>query len=107
MNNYIRYLVLSYFQTQDGDYDFNDLAKLIGFTQLQLDKLIADLQKNKFIKYINYEIKITDEGLRHLIMQNQINSSIEDEEYMLTNINKNLAMPFDAPYVPKKFTKKL
>lgn len=107
MDNYIVCLVLSYLKAQDRDYDFNDLANLLGFTQLQLDKLIVYLQKNEFVEYINYELKITDKALKYLIAKNQLNSSLEDAEYGFTNIDTKSAMPFDVPYVPKKFSKKI
>lgn len=107
MESYIVCLALSYFKEKGNKYDFGDLRSLLGFTQSQLDKLMVFLRENELVKYVNFEIKITNKGLRYLIAQNQINSSLEDAEYGLSNIDAKTAISFETPYVPKKFSKKV
>jgi len=106
MESYIVCLALLYFKEKGNKYDFGDLRSLLGFTQLQFDKLIALLRENKYVEYMDFEIKITDKGLTHLIKQNQINSSLEDKEYKFKNIDIKNAISLETVYVPKKFAKK-
>lgn len=107
MNEYIISLSLSYFKNYGNEYSISDLIGLLGFTQNQMHKLISFLKSNGYIEYTNYSINITNKGLQYLVAKNQLESSLEDFEYKFNNIDKNLAISIDTPYVPLKFMKKL
>ena len=98
LHEYIILLSLSYLKTCGERYNVNDLMSLLGLAQHQMDKLV---------EYINYELRITNEGLRRLVMHNQLNSSLEDAEYKFIHIDKSNAISIEAPYVPYKFLTKL
>ena len=107
LHEYIILLSLSYLKTCGERYNVNDLMSLLGLAQHQMDKLITYLKESKLVEYINYELRITNEGLRRLVMHNQLNSSLEDAEYKFIHIDKSNAISIEAPYVPYKFLTKL
>lgn len=107
MNKYINSLTLSYFRSLDGDYDLSELKSLLGLQQNQLDKLIMELKKEGYIAYDDFELKITNKGILHLISNNQIDFSVENSEYNYKHINNSELLSLDKPYVPKKFLTKI
>lgn len=99
-------LALSYFKNVGGQYDLSELMQLLGLQQNQLDKLIFGLKKDMYIGYENYELRITEKGLLHLISCNQIDSAVENEQYEYKNISISNLKLLNEPYVPKKFLTK-
>lgn len=108
MSDYIVSLALLYFKERGTRYSWPELRSLLGLTSDQLDDLVQHLIENGYLVYQEYELRISESGLKHLILANQF-------DYKLTNTNNNYYLetlelkrpaPFDRPYVPKGFDKK-
>ena len=107
LDEYVFSLALSYLKTYGETYSVSELLNLLGLTKQQMDKLIAHLKSSGFIEYSNYELSITNKGLQHLVIQNQINSVLGKSEYAFIHINKSSAISLETPYIPHKFLTKL
>lgn len=106
MTEYQKLLFLTYFK-ECKEVDFNELIYLLGLNSNSLDELIREMIDAHYIEYVNYKLQITDQGIRHLIANNQINSKIETGDYILRNISPDKALPLDEPFAPKDFTSKI
>lgn len=107
MDNYRKQLALLYFKTSGNEYDLSELMQLLGLRQNQLDSILLELKEDCFIYISNYEIRITEKGILHLVANN-INSNAENGiQYSLNNIAVENLMPLNEPYVPKRFLTKI
>ena len=106
-HSYSKLLSLVYFKTQGKDYDLSELCAILGLTQLQLDILISDLFEEGFLKYVDYEMCISQEGLEYLEQNNAINNKLKANSMNLSVINPKKAKSFDYIYIPKDFHKKV
>ncbi len=103
---YIRDLALSYFELKGANYKISELAELLGYSEKNVDRLLGFLIENKWLKYENYVLKITDDGKSLLDNYKESNIYLTEEQILLNNINPNNAMGIDVPYIPKGFSKK-
>ncbi len=106
MTEYQKLLFLTYFKDSKA-VNFDELLFLMGLNSNGLDSLIREMLDAKYIEYINYKLQITDSGVRYLIANNQINSNLEADDYILRNITPDNVLPLDEPFAPKNFLSKL
>ncbi|MEG2012870.1 MAG: hypothetical protein RR063_06655 [Anaerovoracaceae bacterium] len=107
MDYYRKQLTLLYFKTSGNEYDLSELMQLLGLRQKQLDLILLELKKDGFICTNNYEIKITEKGILHLVSNNINSNADNDIQYSLNNIVVENLMPLNEPYVPKRFLTKI
>lgn len=107
MDNYRKQLTLLYFKTSGNEYDLSELMKLLGLRNNQLDLILLELKNDGFICTNNYEIKITEKGILHLISNNITNNADSSIQYLFKNIVVENIMALNEPYVPKKFLTKI
>lgn len=106
MTEYQKLLFLTYFK-ECNEVDFNELIFLLGLNRNSFDELIQEMVEANYISYINYKLQITERGIRYLIAKNQINSEIENDDFILRNISPNKAISLDEPFAPKDFMSKI
>jgi hypothetical protein len=107
MDNYRKQLALLYFKISGKDYDLSELMKLLGLRNKQLDLILLELKNDDFICTNNYEIKITEKGILHLVSNNITSNADSSIQYSLNNIVVENIMSLNEPYVPKKFLTKI
>lgn len=107
MDNYRKQLALLYFKTSGNEYDLSELMKLLGLRHNQLDLILLELKNYGFICTNNYEIKITEKGILHLVSNNITSNADSSIQYSLKNIVVDNLMPLNKPFVPKKFLTKI
>ncbi|NWO24676.1 hypothetical protein HW272_03115 [Peptostreptococcaceae bacterium oral taxon 081] len=107
MDNYRKQLALLYFKTSGNEYDLSELMKLLGLRNNQLDLILLELKNDGFICTNNYEIKITEKGILHLVSNNITNNADSSLQYLFKNIVVENIMALNEPYVPKKFLTKI
>lgn len=106
ITEYQKTLFLSYVK-ESKEVDFNDLNLLLGLNNNNLDKLLSEMMDSNYIAYVNYKLQLTEQGIRHLIAIDQINSSFEDSSYVLRNISPDKSLAIDEPFIPKNFASKI
>ena len=107
MDEYINSLVLAYFKSNQDDYSFHTLAKMLGLTVENLEEYIDNHIKNGNLKYINNMLKLTSTG-RLAIMNDSVDYfDFEEDSIRIDAIDSASAWPVDKPYLPEKFTSKL
>lgn len=105
MTEYQKLLFLTYFK-DCKEVDFKELIFLLGLNSNSLDSLVQEMIEASYIEYRNYKLQITDQGIRHLIANNQINSNLEADDYILRNISPDKALSLEEPFAPKDFMSK-
>lgn len=103
---YKEILALSYFREKKSEYIISDLIEILGYNRNQMDELLESLFKKEYLCYNENLISVTSKGMTFLISQNSNEMSAEDDHFSMIKICPESALPIDAPYVPKKFTKK-
>ena len=78
-------LALVYFKNQAENYDLSELRSILGFTQIQLDKMLSELFENEYLVYKNYEMSVSEKGLNYLKKKNA-------EKYELASNDINLSV---------------
>ena len=104
IDNYQKSLFLIYLKEKNNKYDFAEIMSILGMSRFQLDQLISELTLKGLIGYVDYELKITKEGLKFLILQNNFPKD-EAVKNMYPHFGK--AFNIDDVYVPKNFLKKI
>lgn len=104
IDNYQKSLFLIYLKEKNNKYDFAEIMSILGMSRFQLDELISELALKGLIGYVDYELKITKDGLKFLILQNNF-SKDEAVKNMYPHFGK--AFKTDDIYVPKNFLKKI
>lgn len=106
MEEYVLLLSLAYFKEKGRDYLFSELMELLGFNRVQFSELLDLLIEREYIIYKDNLISVTGKGLTFLISRDQSDMVLHAESTMLLHIKPETAVPLDAPYVPRRFTKK-
>lgn len=103
---YKEILALSYFREKKSEYIISDLIEILGYNRDQIDELIGRLFTKEYLCYNDNMISITSKGMAFLISQNSDEMSARDDQFFMIKISPESALSLDAPYVPKRFTKK-
>lgn len=106
MNIYIKQLALAYFYNLGSVYDLSDLLEILGMQRSQLDIMLYELINSEYLSYDNYELKITEKGVLHLI-SNNINSCFEEFDDFNSKRENLPKLKINDIYVPKNFNKKI
>ncbi|ALQ42965.1 hypothetical protein RN93_09290 [Fusobacterium polymorphum] len=111
MNNenkdYIKSLILYYFQIMGKNYSLLEIRQIFGLQEKQLEFFLYELKSLKYIDYQDFELTITKEGMDFLEKSNQISNKLKVEEYKYKYIEFSQVKSLDEPYIPKNFLKKV
>lgn len=111
MNNenrdYIKSLILYYFQIMGKNYSLLEIRQIFGLQEKQLEFFLYELKSLKYIDYQDFELTITKEGIDFLEKSNQISNKLKVEEYKYKYIEFSQVKSLDEPYIPKNFLKKV
>ncbi|ALM94548.1 hypothetical protein RO02_07935 [Fusobacterium polymorphum] len=111
MNNenkdYIKSLILYYFQIMGKNYSLLEIRQIFGLQEKQLEFFLYELKSLKYIDYQDFELTITKEGMDFLEKSNQISNKLKVEEYKYKYIEFSQVKSLDKPYIPKNFLKKV
>ncbi len=103
---YKEILALSYFREKKSEYTLSELKEILGYNENQMDELIGSLFTKEYLCYDDNMISVTIKGMIYLISQNSDEMNVRDNQFLMIKISPESALPIDAPYVPKRFTKK-
>ena len=108
MTDDLNLLILSYFKQCKTEYDFSDLAQLLGVPIVDLLSRISVLLKDGHLEYRSNLLSLSEAG-RMALKNTQQDFLIFSgtQEIPLLRINPEKALPLSEPYVPKDFITKL
>lgn len=106
MSKYSIPLALTYFKERREHYIIGELAKILGYSNKQINELIEHLMDQGYIAYNDNLLAITSRGIRFLILNNLDAICLQAESIETPRINPQKALAIDAPYVPVRFSKK-
>lgn len=100
MNDYKTSLILQYFNTMGASYSYNELMKIFGLQEKQLDYILKKMLRDELIKLEEY-IKVTEKGISILSKQNL--NTIDFGHIEEKNIFREKRMDVDEIYIPEEF----